>query len=211
MDANLTIALPDIDIAVHDPRSTIDALASLAEADKSLTVERLDALFGYKEWYIVNFRSLKSGPHEQGGGQLIARPDQPGRVVVEMRAARWAPDPPTRGAYVTAARKLFGPLLRAYNQAYSCSCRLRVARPRKLGSSVSPRTRTLIDRFAILANPTSLHPRDWDRFYGIVKESRQEARKEDVRAILVGHEFSFERGDQLAELYEHLWAYKKRP
>lgn len=201
-------ALPAIDIAARDPWSTIDAIACLAEADTSLIVERYDAPFGYKDWCIVNFRSIRPSPHEEGGGQLIARPDRPGRAVVEMRAKRWSPNPPTREIYVTAARELFGPLLRAYNRAHACTSRLRIARSRKLGSRLSPKTRALIDRFAILANRASLHPRDWDRFYRIVKESRREAPMEDVRAMLIEHGFTSKRGDELAELYEHLWAYK---
>lgn len=205
-------ALPDIDIAVlGDPRSIIDAIAFLAEADASLIVEQHDASFGGADWHIVNIRSLRPSPHEEGGGQLIVRSDRPSRILVEMRAARWNPDPPTRQVYVTATRELFGPFLRAYNQAHACSYRLRIARPRKLGSRVSPMTRALIDRFAILANRSSLHTLDWDRFYRIVKESRREAPMEDVRALLIEHGFTSKRANELTELYEHLWAYKNIP
>lgn len=201
--------LPAIQVAVRDdPRSIIEVIASFAEADTSLIVERHGALFGEKNWYIANFRSLRPSPHEEGGGQLIARPDRPGRILVEMRAARWTPDPPTRETYVTAARELFEPFLRAYNREHACSYRLRVAQPCKLGSRVSPKTRALIDRFAILANQTSLHALDWGRFYRIVKESRREAPMEDVRALLIKQGFTSKRANELAELYEHLWAYK---
>lgn len=189
----------------------IGAIASSAEADTSLIVERHDAPLGEKDWYIVNLRSLRPSPHLEGGGQLIARPDRPGRIFVDMRAARWAPHPPTREVYVTAARELFGPFLRAYNQAHACSYRLRIAPPRKLGSHVSPKTRVLIDRFAILANRASLHALDWGRFYRIVKGSRRKAPIEDVRALLIEHGFTRKRADELAELYEHLWAYKNMP
>lgn len=205
-------ALPAIYIAVRDdPRSIVDAITSLAEADASLIVERHDVSFGATDWYVVNLRSLRPSPHKEGGGQLIARADRPSRILLEMRAARWDPDPPTRAAYVTAARELFGPFLRAYNQAYARSYRLRVTLPRKLGSEVSPKTRALIDRFAILANQTSLHTLDWGRFYRIVKESRREAPMEDVCALLIEHGFTNKRAAELAELYEHLWAYKKIP
>lgn len=204
-------ALPDIDISVHDDaRLVVDVIASLAGVDTSLIVERHYELFGEKNWYIVNLRSLRPSPHEEGGGQLIARPDRPGRIQVEMRAALWCPDPPTREVYVTAARELFGPFLRTYNQMHARSYRLRVARPRKLGSSVSPKTRVLIERFAILANQNSLHALDWGRFYRIVKESRREAAMEDVRALLIEHGFTPKRAGELAEIYEHLWAYKNR-
>lgn len=202
-------ALPDIDIAVQsDPRPVIDAIASFAERDVSLIVERHDVSFAGTDWYFVNIRSLRSSPHEKCGGQLIARSDRPGRIVIEMRAARWHPDPPTREAYVSAARELFRPLLRVYNRAHACSYRLRIARPPKLGIHVSPTTRMLIDQFAILANQTSLHTLDWNRFYRIVKESRREAPAGNVRALLIEHGFGLERATELAELYEHLWAYK---
>lgn len=42
------------------------------------------------------------------------------------------------------------------------------------GSGISDRTRTLLDCFTILANISSLHPRDWRRLYVLLRERRQQ-------------------------------------
>lgn len=39
---------------------------------------------------------------------------------------------------------------------------------------MSERTTTLLERFTILANTSSLHFYDWQRFYALVREGRQE-------------------------------------
>jgi hypothetical protein len=202
--------LPDIDIAVReDPQAVATVMADLAEPDSSLIVERHAEPLGETGWHIVNLRSLRPSPHEEAGGQLIARPDRPGRILVEIRATRWHPDPPNRDAYVAAARGLVAPLLSAYNKASGQRYRIRIARVRKPVSLLSKRTRTLLDRFAVLANQKSLHPFDWDRFYRFIKESRRPLPMEAVRALLIEHGFPVDRADSLAELYEHLWAFKR--
>jgi hypothetical protein len=202
--------LPDIDIAVRDdPQAVMAAMADLAEADSSLIVERHAEPLGETGWHIVNLRSLLPGVHEEAGGQLIAQPDRPGRILIEMRALRWRPDPPSRDAYVAAARELIAPLLSAYNKASGQRYRIRIGRARQPMSLLSKRTRTLLDRFAVLANQKSLHPFDWDRFYRFVKESRRPVPLEAVRALLIEHGFSVDRADSLAELYEHLWVFKR--
>ncbi len=201
--------LPDIDIVVRDdPQAAMATMADLAEADSSLIVERHAEPLGETGWHIVNLRSLRPAVHEEAGGQLIARPDRPGRILIEMRAMRWHPDPPSRDAYVAAARELVAPLLGAYNEASGQRYRMRIARVRKPVRLLSKRTRTLLDRFAVLANQKSLHPFDWDRFYRFVKESRRPLPMEAVRALLIEHGFPADRADSLAELYEHLWAFK---
>jgi hypothetical protein len=201
--------LPDIDIAVReDAQAVVAVMADLAEMDSSLIVERHAEPLGEKGWHIVNLQSLRPSPHEEAGGQLIVRPDRPARILIEMRAMRWHPDPPRQDAYVAAVRELVAPLLSTYNKVSGQRYRIRIARVRKPVSPLSKRTRTLLDRFAVLANQKSLHPLDWDRFYRFVKESRRPLPMEAVRALLIEHGFPADRADSLAELYEHLWAFK---
>lgn len=202
--------LPDIDIAVgKDSRAVIAAMADLAESDSSLIIEQYAEPLGQEGWHIVNLRSLRPSAHEDVGGQLIVRPDRAGRILVEMRAMRWQPDPPSRDVYIRAARDLFAPLLSAYNKANGQRYRMRIARARKPEGRLSKRTQTLLDRFALLANQRSFHPLDWDRFYRFVKESRRELPMEAVHALLIERGFPGDRADNLAQLYEHLWAYKR--
>lgn len=202
--------LPDIDIAVRkDSQAVIAAMADLAESDSSLIVERHAEPLGREGWHIVNLRSLRLSVHEDSGGQLIVRPDRTGRILVEMRALRWQPDPPSRDVYIRAARDLFAPLLSAYNKVNGQRYRMRIARVQKPKSFLFQRTQTLLDHFALLANQRSLHSLDWDRFYRFVKECHHELPMEAVRALLIEHGFSRDRADNLAQLYEHLWAYKR--
>lgn len=202
--------LPDIYIAVPgDPRAVLEEIARLAEADVLLTVEQHFDALGDVGWHVVSIHSSRPSEHQGLGGQMISRPDLPSRIEVEMRAFRWAPDPPTRDAYVSAARALFVPLLRAYNRAYRSRHRLCVELARKPGARVPPATQALLDRFAILANLDSLHPLDWGRFYRFVKESKRELPMEAVRVLLIERGFARDRAHVLAELYRHLWAYKR--
>jgi len=202
--------LPDIYVSMRgDPRAVLGAMACLAEADVLLTVEQHFDALGQVGWHVVNIHSSRPSEHQGLGGQIISRPDLPNRIMVEMRAFRWVPDPPSRDAYVSAARALFVPLLRAYNRAYRSRHRLCVDPARKYGARVPPATRALLDRFAILANPISIHPLDWGRFYRFVKESRRELPMEAVRVLLIEHGFARDRAHVLAELYRHLWAYKR--
>jgi hypothetical protein len=145
--------LSDIDIAVReDPQAVMAVMADLAEPDSSLIVERHAEPLGEKGWHIVNLRSLRPSLREEAGGQSIARPDRLGRILVEMRAMRWHPDPPSRDACVAAARELVAPQLSAYNKVSGQRYRIRIARARKPVSRLSKGTRTLLDRFAVLAN-----------------------------------------------------------
>lgn len=64
-------------------------------------------------------------------------------------------------------------------------------------------------RIALLANTSSLHPLDWKRFYELVRESRQELPEAELRPLLAARGFSTAKAAELAELYGHLWAFKR--
>ncbi|MBO9580136.1 MAG: hypothetical protein J7498_04520 [Sphingobium sp.] len=204
--------LPGIDIAVRiEPRLFLDRMAVIGEGTGQFTVERhYDAALLDSELDIVNFRYLGSGPHIRVGGQLIARGDTAGRILVEMRAERWDPDPPTRAIYCAAASELMLPLLKTYNRIHSTRLRLRVQKTVLKETRLSPRTKTLFERFAVLANTASLHPLDWDRFYAFVREGRQELPGYELRAMLIARGFSNEKAGHLSEVYAHLWNFKRR-
>jgi hypothetical protein len=147
--------------------------------------------------------------HQELGFQLLASPNNPGRVTVEVSAGRWNPDPPTRAAYCEAARGLTGPLLTALNRINSTRYRLRIQRPEAGRFKISQRNLALLDRFALLANTSSLHPLDWKRFYRLVHESRQEIPEAEIRSLLIQRGFHRETALRLADLYAHLWAFKR--
>lgn len=207
----LSESLPGIDIAVAvEQRQFLERMAVIAEQSGQFKVERHFDAINNGALDIVNFRYLGRSPHDGVGGQLIGRDDRPGRILVEMRAEHWDPELPTRAVYRAAADDLMLPLLRAYNCTFGARYRFRVQKPGLKGFVPSPLTITLFDRFAILANTHSLHPLDWDRFYTFVRESRQEIPGHELRAMLVARGFSRDKAEHLAEIYAHLWNFKRR-
>lgn len=203
-------ALPNIDIAVStDLRDFLENMAVIGEQAGHFTVERHFDTMGADGIDVINFRYLGASEHDAPGGQLIRRPDKPGRILVEMRAERWEPDPPDRETYCAVANQLMRPLLAAYNRRFAARYRMRIGKPGGKPRKLSPRTRLLFDRFANLANVRSLHPYDWRRFYALVREGRQELPDSELRRMLVEKGFPREQAERLAEIYLHLWAFKQ--
>lgn len=203
--------LPWIDIAISiEPRRFLERMAVIGEQSGQFTVERHYDAIKNGALDIINFRYLGDSAHTGVGGQLIAQPDRPGRIGVEMRAEHWDPDPPARTTYCEAMETQLRPLLRIYNRTFSMRYRFRIQSSAPPPPRLSPLTMTLFDRFAILANTTSLHPLDWARFYGLVREGRQEISGYQLRSMLLNAGFSKTRSEELAELYVHLWNFKRR-
>lgn len=203
--------LPSIDIAVSiEPREFLERMAVIGEQIGQFSVERHYDATKNGKLDIINFRFLGSSLHTEVGGQLIGREDIPRRVLVEMRAYRWNPDPPTRASYYTAASELMLPLLKVYNRTYDTRYRFRIQNTVLKAAKLSTRTKMLFERFVILANAASLHPLDWDRFYALVREGRQEIPGYELRAMLIARGFSKEKAEHLSEVYAHLWNFKRR-
>lgn len=201
--------LPDIDIAIGSAsRSFLPEMADIGRGSGRFDVELHQELLGTVGFDVVNFRCREIHAHQDLGFQFISKDIDLRRVEVELRAFRWAPDPPTAFVYVDAAQSLVAPILTEYNRAYGTQYRLRVEKRSRSEFKISARTGALIDRFAVLANRSSLHPLDWERFYRLVEESRQEVPGPQMRAVLVGHGFSPEEAGRLADVYAHLWAFK---
>lgn len=202
--------LPAIDIAVAgEAKDFLADMANIGATSGRFGVERHLGPLGRAGLDVVNFRFRRDSPHRELGFQLISRADVSGRALIEVRAERWVPDPPTRYAYCEAARLMVAPLLSAYNRANSTRYRLRIERTNRDRIRLSPRSITLLDRFAQLANTTSLHPLDWRRFYSLVSEGRQEIPEQEMRSLLIERGFSPDAAGRLAELYSHLWAFKR--
>lgn len=184
---------------------------ALGERSARFTIEHVVDTLGGRRMDVVNFRLHDDCVHEGHGFQLIVRDETPKRVAVEMRAQRWQPDPPTRAVYEQAARDLLAPSLRDYNRAYGTRHRLRIRSASGKGFRMSDRTRTVLERFTILANKSALHPLDWQRFYVLAREARQQIPGHVLRRELERSRFTPESANKLAELYHHLAEYKRLP
>ncbi len=203
-------ALPAIDIRVSTaPPLFLERMIAIGRETGRFTIEHVDDSAGGTRMEIGNFRLTTASPHRDHGFQLIVREEKSDRVRVELRAQRWSPEPPARAAYEEAAHDLVGTLLKRYNRSFGTRHRLRIGvregRPFKL----SQRTRTLLHRFVTLANTRSLHPFDWHRFYALVREGRQEIPGHILRDELERAGFPPEQARELAQLYAHLWEFKR--
>lgn len=202
--------LPEIDIAVSvNPTQFLERMAGLGEKSGKFQVERHSIHPGKHRTDIVNFRLITESIHDGHGFQLIAYGDQLGRVNVEMQAAQWTPDPPTKAVYIDSARALAGTLLTRYNRQFGARYRLRIGARQSKSFEMSERTKRLLERFTMLANTSSLHFYDWQRFYGMVREGRQEIPDHLLRSYLIDAGFSPQQASELTETYGHLWAFKK--
>jgi hypothetical protein len=202
--------LPTIDIAVRAEHAAfLGEMAAIGIASKRFDIDRHRDSFGRSGMDVVNFRLREPDRHRGLGLQLISRPDIPKRILIEVRAERWDPNPPSHADYADAARRLIGPMLSAYNRANATHYRLRIERTQRDRFKLSDNTRLLLDRFGLLANKTSLHPLDMRRFYELVLRSRQEIPEGELRPLLIGHGFPLATADRLSELYGHLRAFKR--
>ncbi len=202
-------ALPEIDVAVPtDAAAFIAAIAAAAVGSGRFSVDR-HPTFAADGLDVLNFRFLGTSPHAGLGFQLIADEARLGRIAVELRAARWQPNPVTADVYTAVARDLLAPLLATYNKQHGAGLRLRIgkAHPRRL--VIGELSRELLDRFATLANRNSLHPLDWRRFYDLVSNARQQIPTGSLRTYLQDAGFPRDTANKLVDVYEHLWAYKR--
>lgn len=201
--------LPAIDIKISvEPSLFLQRMMAIGRQTGRFAIELVDDRAGGTRMEIANFRLTADGPHERHGFQLIAREDKV-RIQVEMRAQRWSLEPPSRAVYERAARDLVGGMVKSYNRSSGTRHRLRIGAREAKPFKLSQRTNTLLGRFATLANTHSLHPFDWRRFFELVREGRQEIPGHILRERLERAGFTPERARELAQLYVHLWEFKR--
>ena len=87
MEWDLREWLPGIDIAISiEPREFLERMAVIGEQSGQFTVERHYDAIKNGELDIINFQYLGDTAHTGVGGQLIAREDRPGRILVGMQS-----------------------------------------------------------------------------------------------------------------------------
>lgn len=197
--------LPDIDIAIKEqPREFLRRMVSIAREMTRFKIEENYDGLGLEGWDVINFQ-LPSDEDERGaGGQLIAYDKKPSRIRVEMRA----PTDFTRESYIEFARNMFGPVLKRYNRDFCAKYRLRIEgtpQPFKLPAKSSE----LFSRFCKLANTSTLHPYDWQRFYAFVRQNRTFIPEHEMQYLLMKSGFSREYASDITSIYLHLAAFKE--
>ena len=151
--------------------------------------------------------------HRELTGRIIAVPESPDRVTVEVYAARWLPDPPTYRAYVTAARDIFKPLLHQYNRKFHTNRKLQIQSKAATEPRLPALASQVFNRFVDEANKSALRNRDWQRFYHFIWHCAAynvNLNRDDVHRLLVSAGFTIEPAADLADIFEHGRALHKR-
>jgi hypothetical protein len=191
------------------------------EADQDEFLRRIETLAKQIGEYIIEMDSnvvdanrvtaLKIKPilvthHRELVGWIIPTPDMADRVDLEVRAARWHPDPPTYDAYVTAAREIFQPLVHQYNQKYQTNRKIRIQSKAATEPRLPVMASQLFDQFADRAHKSALRNRDWERFYHFTwhcTARNVHLSRDDVHRLLVAAGFTIEYAANLADIFEH--------
>ena len=203
-------SLPAIDIKISvEPSLFLERMRAIGTDSGRFIIEHVGDMAGGTRLEVLNFRLTEKSVHDEHGFQLIARDEKTDRIQVELRARRWSREPPTRAVYEQAARDLVQPLLRIYNRSFRTRHRLRKGAREQRSYTMSDITETLLARFTTLANTHSLHPYDWRRFYLLVREARQEVPDHIMRQRLEDAGFTPDKARDLAQLYVHLWSFKR--
>ncbi len=161
----------------------------------------------------LHLRPILVTQHRELAGRIIAAPESPDRVTLEVHAARWQPDPPTYRAYVTAAREIFKPLLRQYNRKYHTRRQLQIQSQAATEPHLPAVASGVFDRFVDRANKSALRNRDWQRFYHFTwhcAAHNVHLSRDDVHRLLVSAGFTIEHAADLADIFEHGRAMHKR-
>ncbi|MFC1905733.1 hypothetical protein ACFLXL_02870 [Chloroflexota bacterium] len=127
------------------------------------------------------------------------------RVRVQMLARNWADVTPTYESYVKAAN-LAKPFLSLYNKQFKARVRLNIQTREYLIPKLSPLVEMYFSSFVSLANKVSLHPTDWDLFYGFIYIShrlRCKLTESDIAYLLNRAGFDIDYARHIASVYQH--------
>ncbi|MEE9465638.1 MAG: hypothetical protein V3W14_08735, partial [Candidatus Neomarinimicrobiota bacterium] len=107
-------------------------------------------------------------PHLNLVGRLSADAADTSRVVVEVTAERWDPQPPTYKTYLAATQDIFAPLLHLYNHAHGTSRRLNIPSPTETEPQLPEKTEVVFNTFATEADKRGLRRDDWSRLFDLI-------------------------------------------
>jgi hypothetical protein len=200
--------LPEIGIPIHEPPFTVlGRLHAIASA--------LGMVAAFEPWCLLNSAPgtllvIKHPVLSDGHGpfaQVIADSPEVQRLRVGVRAVRWQPDdPPKYASYVRAAKELLQPFLRRYRKTHGHLYRLGIPQAKSLERRLPLGARHVFDCFVKLANYTSLHPSDWDRFYSFIYYChlhRVSCTSSELNRLLRRAGFDEKHSDDLAAIYSH--------
>jgi hypothetical protein len=205
--AKMWNTLPSIYIKTDNPTDLRNSLAAIAEASSDFAVVRDPA---FPPILSLQFRGVS--PHRDLSAQLIDATANEPKLIVEIRASTWKPDPPTYETYRAAAEATIKPLLAAHNRKLHTGLRMSIAAKKTLEAKLPPRCDAWFKRFSNHANKASPHPNDWRRFYDFVRYSRGkrvELSEQEMANLLVAEGFAEEVSTDIARAYRHICDYER--
>lgn len=129
-------------------------------------------------------------------------------LQLQVAACRWKPEPPTYETYVTAAKRLLGPIIRAYNRQFKTRHRMRIETCDNLRPKLKPTAKQAFDRFVTKANKKALHPLDWKSFYRFIKVCHRTGNylnEDDIRWLCRRTGFAPDEVEMLQGAYFHCY------
>ncbi len=199
--------LPDIYIGISEPsRSFIQNFESLIKDEKEFSYNSVKDIDGYIDYDIMNVIPTNNLGNIELFGQLIARPEEKNKIIVEIRANKWNPEPTTYRSYVIAAKSIFKDLLKKYNSTYKKRYRLNIQSESNTKPKLPAGAKIIFDRFTHKANKSMLHPFDWRRFYTFIKychSNKVKIHHDDIMRLLVEENFSEKKALYLADIFHH--------
>ena len=197
--------LPRISIKLDTtPREFLKRFEEVVLQIDNITARRVasDDSEGYE---YLTLRLHLAPPHRGLIGQIIIAPDTT-KAIIEVRATKWVPDPPTYDVYAESARAIFEPLLRQYNKRFASRRRLSIQAKSDTEPKLPAKAQKIFDHFVILANKSGLHPYDWQRFYDFIwhcASHNLELTPRDIQELLIAAEFSEEYAEYIADIFIH--------
>lgn len=166
--------LPGISMGISvAPLTCLRRLAEIAQADKSLEVRTAFDGNGDTDCNVTSFALRDEKVHEGLFAMFVHWNKDGARLRLQLAAHRWNPEPATYDAYVTAARRLFQPIILEYNRKHGTRHRMRIESKEELQPKLKPAAQKAFERFVVTANKSSLHPCDWEDFYHFVYVCRK--------------------------------------
>lgn len=158
---------------------------------------------------------LSTVPHRQEGhaGLIFTvrcAKERSGVALIELRARRWRRHPTARG-YASLAHRLFGPILRTFEDRWGSRLSLSVGRTPGLVRPLPPLTRTFFDRFLRFARirwekGEDMSRQDWQAFYAFVRSThagRVRLDDLDVETLLQDEGVPESTARELGTVYRH--------
>jgi hypothetical protein len=205
--------LPDRHINVRTPlRPFLERIAAIADSTGQVRADLVLDHLGDEGHDILGLSAVDSSPHMELCGKLIVRPEEPGRVTVEIVARDWSPAfPPSYEVYRDSARRIFDPVLAVYNREEKKRLSLVIESEEAVEPKLPPKTAELFEVFLLSANRQMLHPLDWKLFYNFVRFSTNKIplSSVDMARLLVKARFPEDYAQEIGIIYQHLCEYRK--